>query len=109
MTTIQILASGGLFTAVGALLGIIIKEVFDVIKAHASRKAEKEDEVGKLNEEIDLLKEEMNASRKERSIICYGLVACLDGLIQNGANGAVTEAKDMLEKHLNKKAHGLDE
>ena len=109
MTTIQLLASGGLFTAVGALLGIIIKEVFDVIKAHASRKAEKEDEVGKLNEEIDLLKEEMKASRKERSIICYGLVACLDGLIQNGANGAVTEAKDMLEKHLNKKAHGLDE
>lgn len=109
MTTMQILASGGLFTAVGALLGIVIKEVFDVIKAHASRKAEKEDEVGALNEEIDLLKEEMEESRKERSIICFALVACLDGLIQNGANGPVTEAKNMLEKHLNKKAHGLGE
>ena len=109
MTTMLILASGGLFTAVGALLGIVIKEVFDVIKTHASRKAEKEDEVGALNEEIDLLKEEMEESRKERSIICFALVACLDGLIQNGANGPVTKAKNMLEKHLNKKAHGLGE
>lgn len=105
----QLLAGGSLFTAVGALLGIIIKEIFDVIKERGKRKAAKEDEVEALNREIELLKEEMDESRKERSIICFALVACLDGLIQNGANGPVTEAKNMLEKHLNKKAHGLGE
>lgn len=109
MTTMQILAGGGFFAAVGTIIGIIIKEVFDIFKTHADRKAEKENEVGALNEEIELLKEEMEESRKERSIICFALVACLDGLIQNGANGPVTEAKNMLEKHLNKKAHGLGE
>lgn len=109
MTTMQLLASGGFFAAVGTVIGIIIKEIFDVLKAHASRKAEKKDEVGALNEEIDLLKQDMEESKKERSVICFALVACLDGLIQNGANGTVAEAKKMLEKHLNKKAHGLEE
>jgi hypothetical protein len=51
----------------------------------------------------------MAESQKERSVICFALIACLDGLIQNGANGQVTKAKEMLEKHLNKKAHGLEE
>lgn len=109
MTTMQILASGGLFTAVGALLGIIVKELCDVLKERGKRRDAREDEISALREENQLLKKEMEESRHERSVICFALIACLDGLIQNGANGAVTEAKNMLEKHLNKKAHGLEE
>lgn len=109
MTTAQLLIGGGLCGTVGTVLGVIIKEVFELIKRRGDRKAAKECEVAVLNKELELLKEEMTESQKERSVICFALIACLDGLIQNGANGQVTKAKEMLEKHLNKKAHGLEE
>lgn len=51
-----------------------------------------------INERIDI----MNV---ENQVICYGLLACLDGLKQLGANGNVTKAHDKLEKHLNDRAH----
>lgn len=109
MTTMQLLSTGGFCAAAGTLLGVLIKECFEIAKRRGDRKAAKECEVAVLNKEIELLKEEMAESQKERSVICFALIACLDGLIQNGANGQVTKAKEMLEKHLNKKAHGLEE
>lgn len=116
MTTAQLLIGGGLCGAVGTVLGVIIKEVFELIKRRGDRKAEKECEAAVMNKqidllqkEIDLLKEELEESKKERSQICFALFACLDGLIQKGANGTVTKARESLEKHINKKAHGLEE
>ena len=41
----------------------------------------------------------------EQAILTYGVLACLKGLHEQGANGPVTEAIDKLEKHLNQKAH----
>lgn len=49
--------------------------------------------------------EEIKAMKEENTLICYGLQACLDGLIQLGANHTVPIAKDKLEKHLNISAH----
>ena len=43
--------------------------------------------------------------QEEQTVICYVLLAALDGLKQLGANGEVTKAHDMLSKHINKKAH----
>lgn len=43
--------------------------------------------------------------QKEQTVICYVLLAALDGLKQLGANGEVTAAHDYLSKHINKKAH----
>lgn len=43
--------------------------------------------------------------KEETCLLTYGLLACLDGLKQLGANGTVTDARDKLEKHINKKAH----
>ena len=40
-----------------------------------------------------------------RSLLCYGMSAALDGLIQLGANHSVPDAKDKLDKYLNKEAH----
>lgn len=48
---------------------------------------------------------EIGLIKEEQCILCYGLLATLDGLKQLGANGNVTEAHEMLEKHLNKSAH----
>lgn len=43
--------------------------------------------------------------QKEQCVICYGLLATLDGLKQLGANGNVSDAYQRLEKHLNQSAH----
>ena len=44
-------------------------------------------------------------AKKEQCVICYGLLATLDGLKQLGANGNVSDAYQRLEKHLNQSAH----
>lgn len=49
---------------------------------------------------------ELAAIREEQEVICYGVLACLKGLKEQGCNGPVTAALDRLEKHLNKAAHG---
>lgn len=41
----------------------------------------------------------------EQAILTYGILACLKGLKEQGANGPVTEAINKIEKHLNEKAH----
>lgn len=49
--------------------------------------------------------EELKAIRREQTLICYGLLACLQGLKEQGCNGPVTEAMNRLEDHLNQAAH----
>lgn len=48
---------------------------------------------------------EIRQVKTEMGIICYGVLACLDGLKQMGCDGNVTKAKNDLEKHLNQSAH----
>lgn len=48
---------------------------------------------------------ELKAIRKEQTLICYGILACLRGLKEQGCDGPVTEALSRLEKHLNQAAH----
>lgn len=52
---------------------------------------------------------ELAAIRKEQTLICYGVMACLKGLKEQGCNGPVTAALDRLEKHLNQAAHDEEE
>ena len=49
--------------------------------------------------------EELKAIRREQTLICYGLLACLQGLKEQGCNGPVTEAMTRIEEHLNQAAH----
>ena len=49
--------------------------------------------------------EELKTIRREQTLICYGVLACLKGLKEQGCNGPVTTALDKLEKHLNQAAH----
>lgn len=50
--------------------------------------------------------EVIKSIQEEQSLLTYGVLACLKGLQEQGANGPVTEAIDEIEKHINKKAHG---
>jgi predicted histidine transporter YuiF (NhaC family) len=51
------------------------------------------------------LQDQKDSNNKEQEVMCYALLACLDGLMQIGANGNVTKAHETLEKHLNQSAH----
>ena len=51
---------------------------------------------------------ELAAIRKEQTLICYGILACLRGLEEQGSDGPVHEALAKLEKHLNQAAHEED-
>ncbi len=44
--------------------------------------------------------------QEEQTLLTYGVLACLKGMAEIGADGPVTEAIDKIEKYLNKKAHG---
>lgn len=41
----------------------------------------------------------------EQTLLCYGIRACLQGLVEQGCDGPVHDALDKLDKHLNQKAH----
>jgi hypothetical protein len=52
---------------------------------------------------------DIESIKKELTLICYSQLACLEGLKQLNCNGPVTEARNKLEKHLNKSAHDQEE
>lgn len=52
---------------------------------------------------------ELAAIRKEQTLICHGILACLRGLEEQGCDGPVHEALNKLEKHLNQAAHEEEE
>ena len=82
----SIITSSSVLAALIAIFGVI----FSVYRWYLRQ--------GKQDEDIAKIKE-------ENTLICFALSACLDGLIQLGTNGMTHEAKDKLDKHLNKYAH----
>lgn len=53
--------------------------------------------------------EKIEEIQEEQTLICFVLLATLDGLKQLGANGEVTKAHDRLSKYINQKAHDQKE
>ena len=49
--------------------------------------------------------EEIKVIKKEQQLVVYGVLACLKGLQEQGCDGAVTDAINKMEKHLNERAH----
>ena len=81
-----IITGASIITALGVILGV----VFKVHKWYLRQEQQ--------DKEIQQIKE-------EDTLICYALSACLDGLMQLGANHTVPNAKDKLDKYLNQQAH----
>lgn len=82
-----IISLAALIGAIGALIALYNKG-YDFVK-----RQKKQDEIIKDIQE-------------EQTLLTYGVLACLKGLHEQGANGPVTEAIAKIEKHLNQKAHG---
>ena len=49
--------------------------------------------------------EDNEAIQHELAVLNCGILACLNGLQEQGCNGPVTEAINRIEKHLNQNAH----
>lgn len=81
-----IITAGAVLTALGVIVGIILK-------------------VHKWYLEVQVIKKEVAELKEEDRLICFALSACLDGLMQLGANHTVPTAKDKLDNYLNKMAH----
>ena len=47
----------------------------------------------------------IDSIKEENALIVFGLQACLDGLIQLGANHNIKIAKEKIDKYINKQAH----
>lgn len=52
---------------------------------------------------------EIKQIKEDLCMHTYVLLAILDGLKQQGCNGPVTEARNKLQKHINKQAHDVGE
>lgn len=98
LTTVQAVATiCGAIAALGGVLALVFKFVRWVDRQKAQ---DQELQALKATHEADI-----KALQEELTVVCYAMLACLDGLKQLGANGNVSKAHDMLDKHLNKKAH----
>ena len=86
ITLQTIVTIAGVITALGVIIGAIIK-VYNLIAAQ-----ERQD--GEIKE-----------IKEEQKIMVEAQLACLKGLRDQGCNGPVAEGILMLEEYLNKKAH----
>ena len=86
ITAETIVKAAALLTALGAIGGVVVWCIKFV------------DRQKKQDEELATI-------LREQTLVCYGVLACLKGLKEQGCNGPVTEALSKLEKHLNQAAH----
>lgn len=93
----SIIQTAALIGAVGAIFACLYK-----FFKWLDNQEEQDKRLEKLEAKHD---EDIEGIKKELCVICYGLFATLDGLKQLGVNGNVTDAYNMLEKHINKTAH----
>ena len=86
ITAQTVITAGAVLSALVGILGMI----FAVYRWYLKQKAQDKD---------------IAAIKKENTLICFALSACLDGLQQLGANHTVPAAKEKLDKYLNQQAH----
>lgn len=83
-------------------IGVIVGVVFAFVKWVLKQDKQSID-IKELNEQHT---EDIKAVQEELCVVNYAILAALDALKQQGYNGGVTEARERLEKHINRKAHG---
>ena len=86
ITTQTVITAGAVIGALAAIFGAL----FTVYKWYL--KQEKQDH-------------DITHLKAENALLVYGVSACLDGLMQLGANHTVPIAKEKLDKHINQQAH----
>lgn len=97
-------AFAALISAILVIVGVpvSIKKWYD--KYQQKKIDEIEAEKERIEKDIEQDKK-IQSMQTELTLVCYSVSACLDGLMQMGCNHSVPDAKDKLDKYLNKKAH----
>ena len=83
---VNITALAAMITA----LGVVFGAVFGIYRWFL--KQEKQDK-------------DIKSIKEEQSVLVHGVLACLQGLREQGCNGPVTAAIEQIENHINKQAH----
>ena len=97
LTAQTIMTWAGVASALGVLIGILVKLV---------RWVDEQEEQGKRITDLEAKHDsDMHDTREESQMLMYGILSCLKGLQEQGCNGPVTEAIGKFEKYLNEKAH----
>lgn len=96
-----IITIASVITALGVIIGVILKIHNWYLKQDNQDKSHEKD-IQTLEKKH---KEDITQLREENCLICFALSACLDGLMQLGANHTVPVAKEKLDKYLNQQAH----
>lgn len=86
--------------------GALISVIGNIILFRLQRKAAKEDKKDESKEMLERHDAAIKENNEELALLTFGILACLKGVHELGANGPVTEAINKIEKHLNEKAHG---
>ena len=101
LTAQTIMTWAGVASALGVLIGILVKLVRWVDEQKEQRQS-----ISTLEEKHEA---DMKEMREENQLLMYGILSCLKGLQEKGCNGPVTVAVDKIEKYLNAKAHETKE
>ena len=97
ITRQSIITVAAVLSALTAIITLFIKVIRFI-----DRQKKQDDE---LKEVRNMHNADINAMKKEQTLLVYGILACLKGLKEQGCNGPVTEAINKIEKHLNENAH----
>lgn len=93
----SIITAGAVLSAVLLIVGLFTKGHKWFLKQE-----NQDDRINELEVKHD---EDIQQIKNENYIIIRGLSACLDGLIQQGCNHTVPDAKTELDEYLNQQAH----
>ena len=108
----SIITAGAVVGALVTLITLLVKFVRWVDHQKEQDKAQAELKAKHDTDMLALKTEQAardRAIQREQTMICYGVLACLKGLKEQGCNGPVTDALNKLEKHLNNAAHDVEE
>ena len=86
LTANTIITAASVVTALGAILG-----VFTALCRWIERQKKQDEDITQI--------------KQENALIVSALSACLDGLMQLGANHTVPKAKEELDDYINTQAH----
>lgn len=92
------------FITAAAFVGAVIALVtyFSKVVRWVDKQNEQDKEIQKLKKHHE---DDIASIKEEQTLLVYGILACLQGLKEQGCNGPVTEAISKYEKYLNQKAH----
>lgn len=85
---------------VGAVIALVT--YFSKVVRWVDKQNEQDEEIQKLKKHHE---DDIASIKEEQTLLVYGILACLQGLKEQGCNGPVTEAIGKYEKYLNQKAH----